>query len=327
MRTVLVTSGAGYVGSHCCKAFAEAGWRVAAFDNLSRGWRSAVRWGPLVEGDVSDPSAALRGAFEAFQPDLVAHFAAYAYVAESTQDPAEYYRNNSLGTMVLLDEMRRAGLDRIIFSSTCATYGEPVYLPIDETHPQKPINPYGWSKLFVGRMLADYGHAYGLNSVSLRYFNAAGCDVEGEIGEDHDPETHAIPLAIDAALHDDRLFTIHGDDFDTPDGAAVRDYVHVDDLARAHVLAGDMLLREGGVHVYNLGAEHGVSVLDIVSAIEQAHGKPPRYVVGPRRLGDPAALIASSAKARAELGRIPQCSGIDTIVGTALSWRVRKAAG
>jgi UDP-arabinose 4-epimerase len=256
MTTVLVTGGAGYVGSHCCKAFARAGWTVVTYDNLSRGMRGAVRWGPLVEGDIADARLIGRTLREV-RPDLVAHFAAYAYVAESVEQPDIYYRNNVLGTLALLDAMRDAGVMNLIFSSSCATYGLPLRPLIDERHPQQPINPYGWSKLFCERMVADYGAAFGLNAVMLRYFNAAGCDPDGEIGENHDPETHAIPLAIAAALGEGPPFTINGTDFETRDGTAVRDYVHVADLARAHLLAGERLLRQGGVDRYNLGTGIG----------------------------------------------------------------------
>jgi UDP-arabinose 4-epimerase len=204
MKTVLITGGAGYVGSHCAKAFHVAGWRVVTLDNLSRGWRDAVKWGPLVVADLND-TGAVAAALREHKPDLVAHFAAFAYVGETVEDPALYYRNNTLGTFHLLEELRRAEVKNIIFSSTCATYGVPASLPIDETCPQSPINPYGWSKLAVERMLADYGPSYGLNSVALRYFNAAGCDPDGEVGERHDPETHVIlwrsrPRSIPAAF-------------------------------------------------------------------------------------------------------------------------------
>src|SRR5215213_5978338 len=226
MKTVIVTGGAGYIGSHCCKAFAQGGWSVVTFDNLSRGWREAVKWGPLFEGDISD-AASIGAALRRYRPDVVAHFAAYAYVGESVQHPALYYRNNSFGSLVLFEEMLRAGIDKIIFSSTCASYGVPVYSPIDEEHPQSPVNPYGWSKLFVERMLTDLSAGHGLSAVVLRYFNAAGCDSEGEIGEWHQPETHAIPLAIEAAIRLGRIFTVNGTDFDTRDGTAIRDYIHV----------------------------------------------------------------------------------------------------
>lgn len=324
MKTVLVTGGAGYVGSHCCKAFAAAGWNVVVLDNLSRGWRDAVRWGPLVEADIADADA-VRRAIDTYRPDLVAHFAAYAYVGESVERPELYYANNSAGTLALLEAMRASGLTRILFSSTCASYGHPVRVPIDESHPQSPINPYGWSKFIIERMLEDYALAHGFSSVALRYFNAAGCDPDGEIGERHEPETHAIPLAIAAALGSDARFCVNGTDFDTPDGSAVRDYIHVCDLASAHVLAGDRLVagRGGRAEVFNLGTGVGTSVLELVAAVDRATGGVMSVAHGPRRPGDPAALVASAAKARDLLGWEPRLSDIDTIVRTALAWQQR----
>ena len=321
-KTVLVTGGAGYVGSHCCKAFARAGWNVVTLDNLSRGWRDAVRWGPLIECDIRD-LVEVRGAFEKFKPDLVAHFAAFAYVGESVDDPAIYYGNNTEGTLALLNSMRAAGCRRLLFSSTCASYGVPRSLPVDETHPHAPINPYGWSKMIIERMLEDFGKAYGIGSVSLRYFNAAGCDPEGEIGERHEPEPHAIPLAIEAARRTDRPFTILGTDFPTPDGSAIRDYIHVNDLARAHLLAGEMLLQRGGTHVFNLGTGVGTSVLELIETVKRVAKREPAVRHGPRRSGDPAKLVASFAKAERELGWRPQHSQIEFIIETALNWRDR----
>lgn len=321
-KTVLVTGGAGYVGSHCCKLFARAGWNVVTLDNLSRGWRDAVRWGPLIECDLRD-SVDVRRALEKHQPDLVAHFAALAYVGESVENPAIYYENNTAGTLSLLNGMRAAGCRHILFSSTCASYGVPQHIPLDESHRQAPINPYGWSKMIIERMLEDFGRAYGIGSVSLRYFNAAGADPEGEIGERHEPETHAIPLAIEAACRTDRPFTILGMDFPTPDGSAIRDYVHVNDLARAHLLAGEMLLERGGTHVFNLGTGVGTSVLELIDAVERVAGSKAVVRRGPRREGDPAKLVASFGKAERELGWRPQHSGIDFIIKTALEWRER----
>jgi len=323
MKTVLVTGGAGYIGSHCCKAFARSGWSVIAFDNLSRGWREAVQWGPLVEGDVADAEA-LRAALHRYRPDVVAHFAAYAYVGESVEQPGLYYRNNTVATLVMLEEMLKAGVDKIIFSSTCATYGVPQRSPLDEQHPQLPINPYGWSKLMIERMLHDFGAAHGLNAAVLRYFNAAGADPEGQIGERHEPETHVIPLAIEAALRRDRTFTINGTDFDTRDGSAVRDYVHVSDLAQAHVLAGEKLLHEPGTHVYNLGTGEGTTVKELADAVGRISGAKLDVAYGPRRPGDPPALVASAVKAQKELGWAPELSQIDTIIETALAWHRRQ---
>ncbi|MBI1187469.1 MAG: UDP-glucose 4-epimerase GalE [Alphaproteobacteria bacterium] len=321
--TVLVTGGAGYVGSHCCKAFANAGWTVVVYDNLSRGWRDLVRWGDLIEGDILDP-VALDSAFRKAQPDIVAHFAAYAYVGESVEQPGLYYRNNTLGTLTLLDAMRAAACDRILFSSTCATYGAPVRTPIDETHPQSPINPYGWSKLFVEKMLADYGAAHGLRSVALRYFNAAGADLDGEIGERHDPETHVIPLAIQGALGGGHVFTVFGDDFDTRDGTCVRDYIHVADLADAHCRALDYLMNGGESDVFNLGTGNGTTVAEIAAAVERVAGKSFPRRIGPRRAGDPPALVAVAQKAERVLGWRAQHSDIDTIIRSAWRWHAQQ---
>lgn len=319
MRTVLVTGGAGYIGSHCCKAFAETGWSVVTYDNLSRGWRDAVKWGPLVEGDIAD-AGTVAAALRQYRPDVVAHFAAYAYVGESVEFPELYYRNNSFGTLVLIEEMLKAGVNRLIFSSTCASYGIPTRTPIDETHPQWPINPYGWSKFMIERMVEDFSRARGLNAVMLRYFNAAGCDPDGEIGERHEPETHVVPLAIEAAIRSGRTFTINGTDFDTRDGTAVRDYIHVSDLAEAHVLGGEKLLRDEGVHVYNLGTGNGTTVRELADAVGRISGQSLAVAFGSRRPGDPPALVAAADKARRELGWVPRRSSIDRIIETALAW-------
>lgn len=317
--TVFVTGGAGYVGSHCCKAFAAAGWRVVVFDNLSRGWRELVRWGPLIEGDLLDRPA-LQQALDDTRPDIVAHFAAVAYVGESVERPDLYYRNNLMGTLNLLDAMRQAEVRRLVFSSSCTTYGAPVRMPIDESHPQSPISPYGWSKLMAEKMLADFDAAFGLHYVALRYFNAAGADLDGEIGERHEPETHMIPLAIQAALAGDRSFTVNGADFDTRDGSAVRDYVHVNDLADAHCRALTHLMAGGVSEAMNLGAGRGLSVLEILAAVEAVSGRPIPRTIGPRRPGDPAAQVSDAAKAARILGWAPVHSDVATIVETAWRW-------
>lgn len=319
MKTVLVTGGAGYVGSHCCKAFAKAGWRVVVFDNLLRGWKDFAKWGPLIEGDILD-GPALDLVMAEHRPDLVAHFAALTYVGESVADPALYYRNNTQGSLSLIEAMRRAGVGRMIFSSTAAVYGEPQQIPIPEDHPKQPINPYGWSKLMVEQVMTDSARAYGLKFAALRYFNAAGADPDGEIGERHEPETHLIPLAIRGALSDDYAFTIFGDDFETRDGTCVRDYVHVADLASAHVAAADHLMAGGDGGFYNLGTGDGLTVKEIADAVEGANGKPLRRKIGPRRAGDPAVLIASNTLAREVLGWTPLHSSVGEIVGTAMRW-------
>ncbi len=323
MKTVLVFGGAGYVGSHGCKAFAQRGWNVVTFDDLSRGWRDAVRWGELIEATLLD-RAAVAEAIRTTRPDLIVHFAAFAYVGESVSDPAIYYYNNTVGSLNLIEEVRAAGNIPIIFSSTCATYGVPDTLPITEDHPQRPINPYGWSKLFVEKMLADFHVAHGLDSVSLRYFNAAGADPDGEIGERHEPETHAIPLAIEAAVSPNASFTVFGSDFDTPDGTAVRDYIHVSDLASAHVAAGEFLAGNPGAHVFNLGTGTGTSVLELIGAVESVAGRKANVHFGPRRPGDPAELVASADKARDILAWQTQHSSIENIVASALAWRLRE---
>ncbi len=323
-RTLFVTGGAGYVGSHCCKAFAAAGWRIVVFDNLSRGWREHVKWGELVEGDILD-AAALNAAMSATKPDAVAHFAALAYVGESFETPAEYYRTNTTGMLNLLDAMRGAGVGRILFSSSCATYGAPDRLPIDEMTAQAPINPYGWSKLISEKMLEAYGHAYGLRSVALRYFNAAGDDGEMEIGEKHEPETHMIPLAIMAA-QSGGVFRINGDDFDTRDGTAVRDYIHVTDLADAHCRAVAYLMDGGTSDVFNLGTGGGMSVAEILDAIERVSGAKIAREFVARRPGDPPALVASADKARRVLGWEPKHSDIDEIITSAWRWHGRNSS-
>lgn len=322
MRTVFVTGGAGYVGSHCCKAFAADGWNVVVFDDLSRGWRGAVRWGPLIQGTLLDCDV-LGEALAKTKPDLIAHFAAFAYVGESVQDPGLYYRNNSVATLNLLQELVRRDAVPVLFSGTCASYGNPQFLPIAEDHPQVPINPYGWSKLFVEKMLHGFYQAHGLNSVTLRYFNAAGADPDGEIGERHKPETHAIPLAIEAAINRQAEFTVLGTDFETADGSPVRDYIHVSDLADAHVAAGNMLLTNHGCSAFNLGTGHGVSVLELLATVGAIVGTEPTVRFGARRVGDPAILIASAIKAKEFLSWTPRRSSIEEIVQSALEWRLR----
>ena len=317
---VLVTGGAGYIGSHACKALAKAGHQPIAYDNLVHGHRESVRWGPLVEGDIGDRRR-LDEAFRKFEPGAVMHFAAYAYVGESVQDPGKYYRNNVAGTLTLLEAMRDHAIDRLVFSSTCATYGLPEAIPMGENHPQAPINPYGASKLMVERMIADFSVAHGLRAVALRYFNAAGADPDGEIGEDHSPETHLIPLALAAALGRIPELTIFGDDYDTEDGTCVRDYVHVSDLADAHVLALAALDNSTpGLQAYNLGNGRGHSVSEVVQSIERVTGHKVPLAMGPRRAGDPPRLVSETMRAREGLGWAPRHSSIDRMVATAYGW-------
>jgi UDP-arabinose 4-epimerase len=322
-QSVLVTGGAGYIGSHACKALARAGYIPVTYDNLSRGHRHAVRWGPLVEGEIADRTA-LVAALREHRVSSVMHFAAFAYVGESGTDPALYYRNNVVGTLALLDAMREAGADRLVFSSTCATYGLPERMPIAETTPQRPVNPYGETKLTIERALHWYGEAYGLRSVALRYFNAAGCDRDGEIGEEHDPETHLIPLVLRAALGSGSPVSIFGTDYPTPDGTAVRDYIHVEDLASAHVRALDYLADGGASAAVNLATGRGYSVREIIAAVARAVGHDVPQRAAPRRAGDPPALVADPSLARSRLGWQAECSDLDTIIGTALGWETRQ---
>ena len=319
---ILVIGGAGYVGSHACKALGLGGFEPVVFDNLSSGHADAVKWGPLEIGDMLDPDR-LDAVFRKYKPELVMHFAAFAYVGESVTDPAKYYRNNVVGTLSLLDAMRRNGVDSIVFSSTCATYGVPESLPITELTPQRPINPYGFTKLVIERALADYEVAYGLRWAAMRYFNAAGCDPDGELGERHAPETHAIPLAILAALGKGPQFKVFGTDYDTEDGSAVRDYVHVSDLASAHVAAIPYLLNGNASQAFNLATGSAVSVLELLRSVERVTGRPVPVELSARRAGDPPALYAVADKARRVLGWQPDHTDIDGIVGSAAAWFTR----
>ena len=322
-KNVLVTGGAGYIGSHACKALAAAGFTPVTFDNLVYGHSEAVCWGPLINADLLD-SAAIRHAIEAFQPIAVMHFAAYAYVGESVENPGKYYRNNVVGSLNLIEAMRDSGLDKIIFSSTCATYGIPEQELISESHRQNPINPYGQSKLMIEKMLMDVDHAHGLRSISLRYFNAAGADINAEIGEDHNPETHLIPLVLDAAAGLRKDITIHGNDYATPDGSCIRDYVHVSDLADAHVLALQALLTGAGTNAYNLGNGQGYSVLEVISAAGSVTGRDIPVAIGPRRAGDPPRLVGDASLIKQALGWKPRYSDIGDIIGSAWRWHQRK---
>jgi len=324
-EAVLVTGGAGYIGSHACKALARAGYRPVVFDNLSRGHRAAVRWGPLVEGNLTERDK-LAAALDQYRVSAVMHFAAYAYVGESVADPALYYANNFGGSMALLEAMREAGVDKIVFSSTCATYGTPAEVPILETAPQLPVNPYGETKLAIERALHWYGEAYGLRSVSLRYFNAAGADPEGEIGERHEPETHLVPLVLEAALGERQQIDIYGTDYPTPDGTAIRDYIHVQDLAEAHLRALEHLGAGRQSVALNLGTGRGCSVREVIRAAEAVIGKPIPSRVTARRPGDPPVLVADPGLAAKLLGWRAQVSDLATIVRTALAWHVSRSA-
>ncbi len=321
-NNILVTGGAGYIGSHTCKELASSGFFPVTLDNMVYGHKWAVKWGPLIEGDISDPEA-LDQVFNRYRPEAVIHFAAFAYVGESVSHPSRYYRNNVSGTLTLLEAMKKYECPAIVFSSTCATYGEPLEIPIPENHPQTPINPYGRSKLMIEQILSDFDAAYGIKNICLRYFNAAGADPDGLIGEDHDPETHLIPLAVMAAMQRTKSLSIFGDDYPTPDGTAVRDYIHVTDLARAHILALEFLQDHKKSDFFNLGTGHGHSVQQVVDMVERVSGvKVPVKKTG-RRAGDPPALVAVSHKASKSLGWIPAKNDLETIVKTAWDWHQR----
>ena len=322
LQSILVTGGAGYVGSHACKALAAAGYRPVVYDSLSRGHRGAVKWGPLIEGDLHERDR-LTEAMRAHRIEAVMHFAAFAYVGESVSRPELYYRNNVVGTLSLLDAMREAGVDRIVFSSTCAVYGTPETVPIRETTAKAPLNPYGDTKLAIERALHWYGAAHGLRYAALRYFNAAGADPDDEIGENHDPETHLIPLVLRAALGRGETLRIFGTDYPTRDGTAIRDYIHVTDLADAHVRALRRLAQGGDSIELNLGTGSGHSVREVVAAVERVTGRPAPYREAPRRSGDPPELVADATLACQRLGWSPRYSDLDTIVRTALAWETR----
>ncbi|MEW5849180.1 MAG: UDP-glucose 4-epimerase GalE [Myxococcota bacterium] len=321
-KNVLVTGGAGYIGSHACKALARAGHVPVTYDNLLHGHREAVRWGPFVHGDIADRSTLSR-AFSSHEIGAVMHFAALAYVGESMRSPQMYFQNNVVGTLTLLETMRERGVHNIVFSSTCATYGEPEVVPITEEVLQRPVNPYGESKRTVERMLYWYDVAHDFRYAVLRYFNAAGADPDGEAGEHHDPETHLIPLALDVALGRRPHVDVLGTDYPTADGTAVRDYIHVQDLADAHVKA--LLLLENGASsmALNLGAGQGHSVRQVLSVVEKVTGRPVMQREAPRRPGDPAVLVADPERARKVLRWAPRLSGMETIIQTAWRWHCR----
>lgn len=323
---VLVTGGAGYIGSHAVKGLAARGERVIVYDNFEAGHRAAVpSASEVVQGDIQD-TARLREAITAHRVDAVMHFAAWLSVGDSVKDPIGYYRNNVGGALSVLDAMVQTGVRLFVFSSTAAVFGNPLETPITETHPTQPINAYGETKLAIERALPHYVRAYGLRTVSLRYFNAAGADPDGVLGEDHSPEVHVIPRAIDAALGRGS-FAIFGDDYPTADGTCLRDYIHVTDLAAAHMLALDALRGGAESAVYNLGNGRPTSVLDVVNAVERVTGRKVPCEMGPRRPGDPAILYASSDRIKRELGWRPEYEDIDVIVETAWRWRVAHPHG
>jgi UDP-glucose-4-epimerase GalE len=326
MSTVLVTGGAGYIGSHAVKALTRRGTRVVVYDNLTAGHRAAVPDArALVEGDIHDVPR-VRAAIREHQVDAVMHFAAWLSVGDSVTDPSGYYRNNVFGALSVLDAMVAEQVRAFVFSSTAAVFGNPVETPIAETHPTNPINAYGETKLAVERALPHYDVAYGIKSVALRYFNAAGADPDGQLGEDHAPEQHLIPRAIDAALGR-ASFAIFGEDYDTPDGTCLRDYIHVTDLASAHILALEALRGGAASTRYNLGNGRPTSVKAVVDSVARVVGRKVPYTLGPRRAGDPAVLFASSDRIKRDLGWAPQFEEIDTIVETAWRWRAAHPNG
>ena len=321
--TVLVTGGAGYIGSHVCKELHAAGYTPVTFDNLETGHAEAVRWGPIEVGDLREPDQ-VEAALDRHEPVAVMHFAAYANVGESVSDPGRYYRNNVGGSLNLVEAMVEHGVELLVFSSTCATFGIPSHTPIDEDHAQDPINPYGASKLAIERLLGDFDAAHGLRSLTLRYFNAAGADPDGELGEAHEPETHLIPLVLEVAAGARPAVEIFGDAYPTPDGSCLRDYVHVTDLADAHVRGLRHLESVRTSTAFNLGTGTGSSVFEVVERVREVTGCDVPAVVREPRPGDPPALVAASRRANQELGWVPRRSELDTIVADAWRWRSRQ---
>ncbi len=316
---ILIVGGAGYIGSHTNKLLYQKGFHTTVLDNLGRGHRELVKWGTFIHGDLENKTL-LQDIFREYSIDTVMHFSAFAYVGESYNNPAIYYHNNVSNTINLLNVMVEHDVKKFIFSSSCTIFGEPQYLPIDENHPKNPINPYGWSKLMVEKILDDYDRAYGLRYVSLRYFNAAGADPECEIGEWHEPETHLIPLILDVALGKSKYVKIFGKDYGTPDRTCIRDYIHVTDLADAHILALKYLLNGGKSDIYNLGNGRGFSVREVITVAQDVTKEKIQSVESPRRPGDPPVLIGSSEKAKRTLRWNPQYESLYAIIETAWKW-------
>ena len=319
MSNLLITGGAGYIGSHVCKMLAEEGHTPIAYDNLSNGNRDAVQWGPFEEGDILDQDK-LCYVLKKYLPEAVMHFAAFAYVGESIIKPKKYYRNNVVGTLNIAECMLQESINNLIFSGSCATFGAPESMPINETYAQNPISPYGKSKVASENIINDFSSAHGLRSVILRYFNAAGADKDLEIGELHSPETHLIPLLFDACTRTTKNFNINGDDYDTFDGTCIRDYIHVTDLADAHILAYKKLKQDGVTTSYNLGIGEGFSIKQVIHMVEKVTGLDVPFGIAPRRDGDPPILIADSTKARKELLWSPVNSSLESIIESAWLW-------
>lgn len=320
MGNILVTGGAGYIGSHVNKELSKKGFSTIVFDNLTNGHRELVKWGDFILADLKDINQ-IRLVFKRYDIDAVMHFAAHAYVGESVLDPQKYYQNNVANTLNLLSVMHEANVKKIIFSSTCATYGIPKEIPITEKSLQNPVNPYGWSKLMIERILFDYADAYNLKYCSLRYFNAAGADPDGDIGEWHIPETHLIPLVLDAALGLREEIKIYGTDYSTKDGTCIRDYIHVKDLAHAHLLALEYLLDGGESNVFNLGNANGYSVKEVIKSVERVTKKHINVIESDRRPGDPPVLVGSMEKAKEILGWYPIYKKVDEIILTSYLWK------
>ena len=319
MTNVLVTGGAGYIGSHCCKELRSRGFNPITFDNLVYGFEDFIRWGDFYQGDLADPQA-IASCFKQYRIDAVIHFAAYIFVGESVSDPLKYYENNVRNTIQLLGACKAHEIRQFIFSSSAAVYGTPESTPIDEDHPLNPINAYGRGKLMTEKILADCEAAYGLQYNSLRYFNAAGADPEGDVGESHNPETHLIPLILDVAAGRSKSVRIFGHDYPTADGTCIRDYIHVTDLARAHVLALERLLDGAGSDIFNLGQGRGFSVREVIDHVERVTGKDITTVDADRRPGDPPVLVASNARALQSLDWQPEYTSLDDIIQTAWNW-------
>lgn len=326
MKQILVVGGAGYIGSYMCKYLFQNGYEILVFDNLISGHREAVKYGHLIKGDLADEKS-LDNVFENYNIEVVMHFAAFAYVGESVKNPGKYYRNNVINTITLLDTMLKHNVKNFIFSSTCATFGEQNHTAISETHIQSPINPYGRSKLMVEKILQDYNNAYQLNYSILRYFNAAGADPDGELGEDHEPETHLIPLLMQTALGKIDVINVFGDDFKTRDGTCVRDYIHIADLAQAHFLSLEKMLSEQANQIYNLGNGTGHTVKEVIEVARKVTGRKIPANITARRAGDPAVLIGSSEKALKELGWKPKFNELTTIIDTAWKWHYNHPEG